>query len=101
MGVYIQRPTNTECYKGSLPTETLCVGDTGDQVMLMQEFLVWYGYDIKIDGVFGPVTEAIVKNFQHTTGYQDSGVFDSLARYVAKYIQKEVGFGYATDKHPN
>lgn len=91
-----------ERYKGKLPITTLSIGDKGEDVVCIQRFLNWYApYDLKIDGIFGPATEAAVKNFQRTTGYQDNGIFDSLARYVAKYIQKEVGSNYAADTDTN
>lgn len=39
-------------------------GDKGDNVTLWQKFLVWYGYKIDVDGIYGPKTEDATEKFQ-------------------------------------
>ena len=48
-------------------------GSTGDQVSQLQEILVENGYDIAVDGQFGPATEAALKSYQKKNGYQQNG----------------------------
>ena len=43
-------------------------GDDGDGVKAVQKLLVKNGATLKADGVFGPVTEQAVKDFQTTSG---------------------------------
>jgi len=44
--------------------KTIRRGDTGGSVVSMQSLLVEHGYETAIDGVFGPGTEAKLKEFQ-------------------------------------
>lgn len=39
-------------------------GRKGEEVRALQAHLVGYGYDIEVDGSFGPATEAAVKRYQ-------------------------------------
>ena len=43
---------------------TLRKNDTGLAVKILQKLLKCYGYGLKVDGIFGPKTEAAVKDFQ-------------------------------------
>ena len=49
-------------------------GDTGFLVKLLQEDLSLLGYNLTADGVFGPATEAAVKEFQHSSGITVDGI---------------------------
>ena len=55
---------------------TLKNGDSGDEVMRLQEALVALGYDIggEPDGSFGPATEEAVEKFQADSGLPADGV---------------------------
>lgn len=58
---------------------SLSLGDTGDNVILLQERLLeleYYDYDT-VTGYFGPVTEESVKKFQNCTGLSCSGIADA------------------------
>lgn len=46
----------------------------GDQVKALQRLLVGYGYDLKVDGVFGTVTDRTVRTFQRKYGLSADGV---------------------------
>ena len=56
-------------YTGSV-NKKCCMyhGEVGRRVELLQNFLKWYGYDIKVDGLFGDQTRKAVKSFQQIAG---------------------------------
>jgi peptidoglycan/xylan/chitin deacetylase (PgdA/CDA1 family) len=49
-------------------------GERGDRVRLLQEALQACGYDLTADGVFGPLTESAVKEFQSENGLYADGI---------------------------
>lgn len=51
-------------------------GDKRGQVHLIQEWLCLQGWHVKIDGDFGPATEAAIKEFQTQQQLPASGVVD-------------------------
>lgn len=55
------------------PRPELMKGDSGSAVKLLQELL-----DIAIDGKFGDQTEAVVKDFQLSSGLKPDGIVGSL-----------------------
>jgi murein L,D-transpeptidase YcbB/YkuD len=46
------------------PLPTLRFGSSGMSVRIMQRLLVSNGYGVRVDGIFGPLTEAAIKAFQ-------------------------------------
>lgn len=56
----------------SLPT--LRLGSKGDDVKYLQVILNFYGYDLKVDGMFGSKTEAAVKKFQKSRKLTVDGI---------------------------
>jgi peptidoglycan hydrolase-like protein with peptidoglycan-binding domain len=56
----------------SLPT--LRLDSKGDDVKYLQVILNFYGYDLKVDGVFGSKTEAAVKKFQKSRKLTADGI---------------------------
>ena len=56
------------------PSSALSRGDVGEQVMELQSELVRHGFDIDVDGRFGPATEVAVKGFQFSNGLEADGV---------------------------
>ncbi|BAY30034.1 peptidoglycan binding domain-containing protein [Tolypothrix tenuis PCC 7101] len=59
----------------SLPT--LRFGDSGDAVRVLQRLLLGNGYSVKIDGVFGALTETAVKAFQNQGNIKADGIVGS------------------------
>lgn len=57
---------------------TLRKGSTGPYVKLVQELLSLRGYILKVDGIFGPATEAYVKSFQKANKLEDDGIVGPL-----------------------
>lgn len=49
-------------------------GSRGQDVVLLQQALNQYGYGLSVDGVFGPGTDAAVRDFQHRSGLSVDGV---------------------------
>lgn len=66
----------TPAVTGTVPEDvTLNEGDSGDEVMALQEALDALGYDVgEPDGVFGPATTEAVKQFQADAGIPADGV---------------------------
>ncbi|MFN6578467.1 MAG: peptidoglycan-binding domain-containing protein [Aulosira sp. ZfuVER01] len=56
----------------SLPN--LRFGDSGDAVRVLQRLLLINRYSIKVDGVFGALTETAVKAFQNQRNLKADGV---------------------------
>ncbi len=77
-------------------TSTLNRGSYGDQVKALQQYLVGMGYtNVKPDGVYGPITEAAVKEFQTDNGLSADGVFGPNTK------AKAVTMGSSTDTGGN
>ena len=56
------------------PKPTLLIGSKGDYVVIAQGRLVVAGYDIVVDGVFGPKTKQAVIQFQKDHGLSPDGI---------------------------
>jgi peptidoglycan hydrolase-like protein with peptidoglycan-binding domain len=56
------------------PTDSVHGGDTGPGVEKVQFALVAHGYNIKVDGNYGPQTENAVKDFQKNQGLKVDGI---------------------------
>ena len=63
-------------------------GDEGTQVRNLQKFLNWYGPDIKVDGDFGPKTDAAVRAYQKKEKLTIDGKFGVKSLAKAKMIKK-------------
>lgn len=63
-------------------------GDTGSEVMKLQKFLAWYGYDITADGIFGGKTEAAVRTFQTANGLTADGLVGAATLAAMKKVVK-------------
>jgi peptidoglycan/xylan/chitin deacetylase (PgdA/CDA1 family) len=60
-------------------------GEKGDRVRYLQEALRACGYEVSLDGVFGPMTEGAVKKFQRENGlYADGIVGPQTIRELSK-----------------
>lgn len=60
--------------EGGQAVVTLKTGDKGQEVRNLQQILNTKGYSLTVDGDFGPLTQAAVKNFQRANGLTDDGV---------------------------
>lgn len=70
----------------SVPKPNLSIGDRGIEVRLLQEALFNLGFDILPDGIFGPITRAMVIDFQASKGLDPDGV-------VGPQTKAELGLG--------
>lgn len=57
-----------------LTMPTVRFGNTGTSVRIVQRLLVSKGYGLKIDGIFGPLTETAIKAFQNQSNLLVDGV---------------------------
>jgi N-acetylmuramoyl-L-alanine amidase len=73
LGVKVAKNKKTKKYDGEMPKLPskgyLGKGDRGVEVKKWQQFLVWYGCKIAVDGVFGENTEASTIYFQTKMGF--------------------------------
>jgi murein L,D-transpeptidase YcbB/YkuD len=53
---------------------TLRFGSTGMTVRILQRLLVSNGYGVRVDGIFGPLTEAAIKAFQNQRNLLVDGI---------------------------
>ena len=58
----------------SLSKPVLSLGDRGKDVKELQQLLLQKGYDVMVDGHFGPITHAIVIDFQARVGLTPDGL---------------------------
>lgn len=79
--VHVSFDANPRPYRapdGSAPPSgsdgLLQLGSTGTDVRRLQDLLGAHGYDLKIDGIYGPKTEAAVRAYQREHGLQIDGI---------------------------
>lgn len=73
---------------------TVSLGDTGDDVRLLQINLIKLGrLDLVADGVFGPLTDGAVRQFQMSTGLVADGLVGpkTMAALTANHVGKADG----------
>lgn len=66
-------------------------GSKGAEVRTVQDGLRKLGYDVDVDGDFGPKTEAAVKSFQTMFGYTVDGI---AGEGTQKLIAAQIGYGW-------
>jgi len=54
--------------------QILKIGSRGEQVFFLQQLLTKYGYNLKIDGIFGVRTKEMVCKFQSNNGLKVDGI---------------------------
>lgn len=87
------------------PNEVLRLGDSGDNVRLLQFLLQYISifYDlvepVTIDGVFGQITENSVKSFQRAFGIAETGVVDEETWYTLSGVYEAI-VALVTPKSP-
>ncbi|MCI6512921.1 MAG: peptidoglycan-binding protein [Coprococcus catus] len=89
----IQKKDNTAVYSGTFPTLPakgyFKKGDSGQQIKYLQMFMKWYGvYNGKVDGSFGPDTEAAVIAYQKAEVLSKDGWFGPKCLARAKTVKK-------------
>lgn len=65
-------------------------GDKGTPVKNLQKALVKLGHDLEIDGAFGPMTEAALKEFQSANKLEVDGVCGPLTKAAIEKAVKDV-----------
>lgn len=76
-------------YNGSVNADRpLMHGEVSDRVADLQRFLVWYGYLITVDGIFGQGTLDAVKKFQKAEGLTVDGSVGEATIAKMKTIKK-------------
>lgn len=70
----------------------LMQGDRGRDVRDLQQKLVDLGYEIDVDGVFGPVTRWAVLNVQAMFGYDIDGI---VGPATARLVDAQRGYGWS------
>jgi peptidoglycan hydrolase-like protein with peptidoglycan-binding domain len=66
-------------------------GSKGDAVKALQEKLVKLGFEVEVDGHFGPVTEKNVREFQRVFGYTIDGI---VGEGTTKLADAQLGYGW-------
>lgn len=66
-------------------------GSKGDAVRALQEKLVKLGFEVEVDGHFGPVTEKNVRELQRLFGYTVDGI---VGEGTTKLADAQLGYGF-------
>jgi len=69
----------------------LIQGARGKEVQDLQKKLHQLGYEVKVDGIFGPITRWAVLNVQAMFGYNIDGV---VGEGTQKLLDTQVRFGW-------
>lgn len=87
---------------GPLPGDARVLkrGSRGPDVSALQEFLVELGYDLMVDGVFGPETETLVRQIQSSVGLEPDGVVGEKTSNVLDHLRQSV-FAYTVQSGDN
>ena len=72
----------TLLYGVQLPDRTLTEGDSGHAVTVLQRALRAGGYQVTVDGDFGPETKRVVTAFQEDHGTTATGEVDEGTRFL-------------------
>lgn len=93
----LKNPQNIKTNPYNKPTSTQVQGSKGEGVKWLQWELVESGYDIDIDGSFGPATLAAVKDFQSKAGLDVDGKVgpatrEALEQYTGAPTSSEVTY---------
>lgn len=63
-------------------------GDKGENVKRLQRFLSWYGYNLAVDGSYGPKTADAVSRFEKAEGLKVDGSFGKKCLAKAKGVMR-------------
>jgi hypothetical protein len=80
--------TVKKAYTGLLPSKIIKTGSRGDDVKRWQKFLVWYGYDLKVDGIFGAMTRRATLDFQKDHSIAADGIVGNYTIKKAKAVKR-------------
>lgn len=83
----------------TLPDGIYVIGSNGPSVKNLQEVLTFLGFDIKTDGIYGPVTSKIIKGLQqkYPEILTDDGVYGPKTKRV---IEKLLSDNYEIVQNP-
>ena len=59
---------------------TVAKGDAGSDITILQKGLYDLGYEITVDGAFGPQTQKTLKAFQKDNGIEVTGIYDAVTK---------------------
>ena len=68
------------------------LGDQGEGVKQIQQYLYDIGYDVDIDGIYGHRTVEIVKNFQYNNGLKVDGIVGEETLAVLEEMVKDITY---------
>ena len=66
-------------------------GSKGNEVRTLQDGLIKLGFDVDVDGDFGPKTDAAVKTLQGMFGYDTDGI---AGEGTQKLVTAQIGHGW-------
>jgi peptidoglycan hydrolase-like protein with peptidoglycan-binding domain len=90
----IKRGLNAQNGAGGLAT-TLKKGSEGPAVRYLQRRLSALGYQVSVDGKYGPGTEQAVRALQTAFGYDVDGI---VGEATHKLVNQQIGYGFRADK---
>lgn len=86
------KTTKPKVYSGEMPKLSakgyLEKGDSGEEVRKWQKYLVWYGYKIDVDGIFGINTERATIDFQTKMGFATKWIDGLVGAKTIKQAKK-------------
>lgn len=86
---YAKKYTTEKTYTGKYPAATVSLKKgTKTDIKRWQSYLKWYGYDIKVDGIFGSQTQRLTKRFQSKEKIKSDGIVGKQTIKAAKRVKK-------------
>ena len=70
-------------------------GSQGEAVKTLQNDLGKLGYDLKVDGIFGPDTENAVLALQRAFGYTTDGIVGEGTQFL---VRQQIGYNWNAKK---
>lgn len=80
--------TSKTTYPGVFPTDTIKRNSNSKQVKYLQQFLNWYGYPLKCDGICGSNTVNAITEFQKANKLTANGIWNNTCLKKAKSCKK-------------
>ncbi|MGG3739586.1 PQQ-dependent sugar dehydrogenase [Aeribacillus pallidus] len=84
--------------KRDLPNDILRNGSRGEGVKILQQALNDIGYSLKVDGIYGNLTESAVKDFQKQNHLTIDGIYGPMTK---RALEKKLAEGGTDPNHPS